>query len=94
MSVIDKTIQVSEASDKLAQCIVALVQVIYTKLSDGFQIDDAFEISTEGLKNLIIAVNNAKLITPEFEENLPASIKAFANAGVDIAAVFIPKKAA
>lgn len=90
--IVDKTIQVSEASDSIGASIVDLIDAIQEALKDGFQPEkDLPPIMIHAMQNLTLAVQKGSLVPGEFQENMGVFIKTWVLSGADVAKLFLPQ---
>lgn len=93
MSTKTVSVSVEDKSYDVGQAVVQIVKAAKDALADGFQPgQDIPAILSAAIAQLVKILGDAPAIPAESGDDLTAFIKSWSLAGLDIAALFLPKK--
>ena len=93
VQIIKKEIEVTKEANELAESLIGLVKSGKKSLADGFQAgQDLPVILQENLLQLMVGLEGMDLLGEEYEKARTAFLRAWLNAGLEIASLFEKKE--
>lgn len=90
MTLVTKTVQVSESADKIGKAVLDIVKSAKTALADGWQPSkDVPAILVSATTALLSAMSEIPDVPADVAENKTAFIKGLTNQVIDIADLFV-----